>query len=234
MIKVIAFRAIDEPELCLQYATGHRKVLESFNITNISTNNLEWSKNPDVYAVVAISEKNGHLLGGIRIQIANGINVLPIEDAVAHFDPKIYDMVKSYAQNGGTSEICGLWNSREEAPNMGITLILVLAGLAISSQLPITSLFTVAASYTLKIAKQIGFKIEKDVGINGEFVYPNSNWVARVLSMNPHLLLHTYHNFKERVLLLRNNLIFENLEPTPNGQGIMVKYDLKLKNITEH
>jgi hypothetical protein len=228
MISIKAYRAIDDLELCKKYALEHRRVLESFNLTNISTNNIDWAYNPDVYVVVAFSEKNGHLLGGIRIQIANGIMNLPVEDAVSHFDPKIKDLVKQYSNNGGTGEICGLWNSREEAPNMGITLMLVLAGLAISSQLKINSLFTIVASYTLKIALQVGFKIEKDVGINGEFIYPNSNYVARVLSMDPHTLENTYQVFKNRILTLRENEVFNKIETTPKGDQILVKYDLKL------
>lgn len=229
MIQIKAYRAVDNIELCMRYAREHRRVLESFNLTNLTTNNNEWAYNPDVYVVVAISEKNGHLLGGIRIQIANGEMNLPVEDAVAHFDAKIIDLVQSYSDNGGTGEICGLWNSREEAPNMGITLMLVLAGLAICSQLPITSLFTIVASYTLKIALQVGFKIEKGVGINGEFVYPNSNYVARVLSMDPHKLEHTYQVFKNRILFLRDNPVCHKMETTPKGDQILVKYELKLQ-----
>ena len=228
MIRIKAYRAIDDLDLCMQYAREHRRVLESFNLTNLTTNNHDWAFNPDVYVVVAISEKNGHLLGGIRIQIANGKMNLPVEDAVSHFDPKIIDLVQEYSDNGGTGEICGLWNSREEAPNMGITLMLVIAGIAICSQLKITSLFTIVASYTLKIALQVGFKIEKGVGINGEFVYPNSNYVARVLSMDPHSLEHTYQVFKNRILNLRENEVFDKIETTPKGVEILVKYDLKL------
>lgn len=228
MIRIKAYRAIDNLELCMKYAREHRRVLESFNLTNLTTNNNNWAYNPDVYVVVAFSEKNGHLLGGIRIQIADGKMNLPVEDAVSHFDPKIKELVQKYSDNGGTGEICGLWNSREEAPNMGITLMLVLAGLAICSQLKITSLFTIVASYTLKIALQVGFKIEKNVGINGEFVYPNSNYVARVLSMDPHSLEHTYQVFKNKILTLRKYEVFDNIETTPKGEKILVKYDLNL------
>ena len=157
----------------------------------------------------------------------------PVENAVSHFDPKISELVNDYHSNGGTGELCGLWNSREEAPNMGITLMLVLAGLAIANQLYITSLFTIVASYTLKIAMQVGFKIEKSVGLNGEFVYPNSNYVARVLVMNPNDLEFTYQVFKKRILSLRNNLVFNKTETSPKGESILVKYDLKLHNVSQ-
>jgi len=212
----------------MQYAAEHRRVLESFNLANITTNNADWADNPDVYVVIAISEKNEHLLGGIRIQIANGKVSLPVEDAVSHFDPKIINLVKQFAENGGTGEICGLWNSREEAPNMRITLMLVLACLAMASQLRLTSIFTIVASYTLKIALQVGFKIERGVGINGEFIYPNSNYVARVLSMDPRALEHTYQIYKNSILSLRSSPIIQKIETTLKEEEILVKYDLKL------
>jgi hypothetical protein len=229
MIRIRAFRAIDEVETCMRYAAGHRQVLEGFKLTNITTNNNDWANNPNVYVIIAESLKTGHLLGGIRVQIAAGIVPLPVEDAVAHFDPKIHDMVRDFSENGGTGEICGLWNSREEAPQMGITLMLVLAGLAISNQLPITTLFTIVASYTLKIALQVGFKIERGVGINGEFVYPNSNYVARVLTMNPDTLQHTYQNYLQRINFLRENVNVVKNEITTKGEIISVHYELDLK-----
>ena len=77
MIIIKAFRAIEDEELCMKYARAHQIVLESFNLTNLTTNNYDWAYNPDVYVVVAISEKNGNLLGGIRIQVANQKEKLP-------------------------------------------------------------------------------------------------------------------------------------------------------------
>jgi hypothetical protein len=234
MIHFRAYRAIDEKELCLSYAEGHRKVLEDFNLSNITTNNQDWMHNPHVYVVVAISGTTGHLLGGIRIQVADGVSALPVEEAVYHFDPNIEKMVRDYRMSGGTSELCGLWNSREEAPNMGITLNLVLAGLSLSNQLPITTMFTIVASYTLKIALQVGFRIEKELGNNGEFIYPNSNYVARVLSMNPLTLANAYSIFQERILFLRENPVCVRLEKVPKGIEIPFDYALKLPNVTEN
>ena len=230
MIKIRAYRAIDDPDTCIRYAQEHRKVLEGFNLANITTNNSDWAHDPYTFVVIAESEKTGNMLGGIRIKIADGINPLPVEEAVHHFDPKISEIVEHHIKNGGTAELCGLWNSREETPQMGITLMLVISGLSISNQLPINSIFTIVASYTLKIALQVGYKIEKSVGNNGEFVYPNSNFVARVLIMNPVELEHTYQNYKQRILFLRNNLLTEITEKTAKGDDILVKYDLKLNN----
>lgn len=231
MIRLRAFRAIDEEDSCYEFADGHKKVLEGFNLGNITTNNVSWAYNPNVYVVMAHEVESGNLLGGIRIQIADGIHPLPVEDAVSHFDPKIHDMVNHYALTGGTSELCGLWNSRSKAPNVGITIHLVVAGMAICSQLPITSIFTIVASYTLKIARQMGYRIETSLGNNGEFIYPNSNYVARVLSMNPLTLEHSFAMYKEKILALRQNPSLKTVENLRDNQEVIYIHDLSLKKV---
>ncbi len=231
MIRLRAFRAIDEEDSCYEFADGHRKVLEGFNLGNITTNNVSWAYNPNVYVIMAHETETGDLLGGIRIQIADGVHPLPVEDAVSHFDPKIHDMVNHYALSGGTSELCGLWNSRSKAPNIGITINLVVAGMAICSQLPITSIFTIVASYTLKIARQMGYRIETSLGNNGEFIYPNSNYVARVLSMNPNTLEHAFATYKEKIIALRENPNLKNVEVLKDNKEVIYIHDLSLKKV---
>ena len=231
MIQLRAFRAIDEEATCYEFAEGHKKVLEGFNLGNITTNNVSWAYNPNVYVIMAYDRDDRDLLGGIRIQVADGIHPLPVEDAVSDFDPSIHDMVSHYALSGGTSELCGLWNSRSKAPNMGVTINLVVAGMALCSQLPITSIFTIVAAYTLKIARQMGYRIETNLGNNGEFIYPNSNYVARVLSMNPKTLEHTFGNYKEKILALRENPNLERIETLSSGNDILYSHDLNLTNV---
>lgn len=233
MIHLRAYRAIEEESSCLNFAHGHRKVLEGFNLGNITTNNYDWAYNPNVYVVEAVDPETGELLGGIRVQVADGIHDLPVEEAVQHFDPKVSDMVKHYALNGGTSELCGLWNSRTKAPNTGITMNLVIAGIAICNQLPITSIFTIVASYTLKIALRLGYRVETSLGDNGEFSYPNSNYIARVLSMNPQTLDHTYAVIKERILELRDNPFLERTEVIKDTQRIVYTHELSLNRVNK-
>lgn len=231
MIRLRAFRAIDDEASCLEYARGHRAVLEGFDLGNISTNNVTWAYNPHVYVIMAYQSETNELLGGIRIQIAGGGIPLPVEEAVAHFDPNVHALVDQYAKNGGTSELCGLWNSRTTAPNVGVTINLVIAGMALCNQLPITSIFTIVATYTLRIARRMGFQIETKLGNNGEFIYPNSNYIARVLSMDPHTLEHTYGMFKNKIIDLRQNPNFIRQEILDDGTVLEYAHELSLENV---
>lgn len=231
MIHLRAYRAIDEEESCLAYAMGHRQVLEGFNLGNITTNNYDWAYNPHVYVVEAVDKESGQLLGGIRVQVADGRKDLPVQEAVHHFDPNINEMVKLYALGGGTSELCGLWNSRTKAPNTGVTMNLAVAGMAICNQLPITSIFTICAQYTLKIATRVGFRIETGLGNNGEFIYPNSNYVARVLSTNPQTLETSHPFFQKKILQMRENPKIELMEDIADHKQILYTHDLELKSV---
>jgi hypothetical protein len=225
-IKMIAFRAIDEPELCNQYFDGHVKVLVDYGITNISTNNDRWMRLPNVYAVVAIQEDTNKIVGGVRVHIADGLEPLPVEKAVGFMDQKVHDLINSY-KDDGTGELCGLWNAKSVAGH-GISLLLVRAGISIVNQIKLDSLFTICGDYTLPMVHKVGFIVENSIGNNGEFLYPKENYIARVLRKMNAVTLETAEQYdKDRILDLRKNPIQKTIEKGPKGD-IEVDYNLVL------
>lgn len=226
MIHLRAYKAIEEESSCMKFAYGHRKVLEEVDFGNISTNNYDWVYNPNVFVIEAVDSQTKELLGGIRVQVADGEHPLPVEEALYKQDPRISDLVKELAAKGGTSELCGLWNSRKKAPNVGITRNLVIAGIAICNQLPVTSIFTLVALHTLKIATDLGYREVNTIGNNGKFEYPNRNFTARVLTMNPQTLDNTHPMIQRRILALRKNPFLERDEVI--NPSLKVKYTHQL------
>src|SRR3954454_5436290 len=109
-IRIRAFRAPEDPETCIKYIQGHRKVLSIYGIENITTNTDEWMYNPSIFVIAVESIDRKKLYGGARIQAADGIHPLPIEVATYNMDSKILDVVRKYARCG-TGEVSGLWNS---------------------------------------------------------------------------------------------------------------------------
>src|SRR5665213_1736070 len=91
-----AYRAIDEAGLCEEYIKGHVKVLTDYGITNITSNNNTWVENKHIYCIVAEDLDTKELVGGIRIQIADGTFALPVEKAIGKIDARIYNKVKFY------------------------------------------------------------------------------------------------------------------------------------------
>jgi len=214
--KIVVFRAIDEQELCKQYIEGHVKVLNDYGITNITTNNNTWIFNPNIYCTIAIDSSTNKLVGGTRIQIADGINPLPVELAIGKMDKRIYDKINFYRINGGIGESCGLWISKE-VKSLGISRYLMWASISSSINLEFQTLLGICAGYTLKMFSEIGFIIDYSLGDKGDFPYPNDEYIAHVIGiLNAKTLESAAINDKNIMLLLRKQPNQIRIEVTKN------------------
>ncbi|HRN40799.1 MAG TPA: hypothetical protein PK649_01845 [Vicingus sp.] len=227
MYKVTAFKAIDNPTLCDEYIEGHITVLKEYGVPMVTSGKPIWNTNPNVYCVIAQRSDNGKMIGGIRLQIADGITPLPVEEAISPLDKGIHEMVKEYFDEG-VGELCGLWNSKEVA-GVGISFILVRAAISIVNQLQFKTLMGICAEYSLQMFTNVGFVIDKSLGENGEFPYPTDEYITRVLGiMNAYTLETAYSYDKERMLGLRKNVVQQREETGKKGV-FSVDYNLNIK-----
>ncbi len=225
-ILIRSFQAIQRPDICELFLNGHVKVLTDYGITNITTNNRKWISMPNVYVVVALNEDRTTILGGVRVHIADGKQKLPLELAIGKLDAGIYTIIEKYIDQG-TGELCGLWNAKEIS-GLGISLVLIRAGISLVNQVNLASLFTICADYTMPMVKKVGFTVENSIGNNGEFVYPNENYIARVLKkLNTTTLELAEELDRNRIFSLRNNPIQEFKEIGPKGE-VDINYNLIL------
>lgn len=223
--RVFAFRAIDEPELCQEYIAGHIKILSDYGIANITSNNNLWINNPNIYCLGLCSETN-ELLGGIRIQLANGKDPLPIENAIGYMDNKIYEVVEKYMFNGGIGELSGLWVDNR-LKGLGIGWYLVRAAISSSDQLNFTTMIGICGDVTLEMFNSVGFIIETDLGNNGQFYYPNEELIAHAVGiLNAVTLDYALRYDKEIMISLRKN---NNQRRIENDRKINVSIDYNLK-----
>lgn len=230
MIKIRAYRAIDEKETCEEYMDGHVKVLIDYGITNITSNNNTWMHNPNMYCVIARDESE-EMVGGIRVQVADGVHPLPVEVAIGDVEPKIYSFIKEAAINGGIGELCGLWNSKK-VKGMGISWLLTRAGISIINQIHIQTLTGICGGYTLPMFTKVGFVTNTDLGNKGEFLYPNENNIARAVGILNAVSLKTADPYdKEKILTLRDNPQQCRVEEGPKG-NLTVDYNMTITNIT--
>jgi len=224
-IQFKAFYPKDNKELAQEFINGHGLVLKDYGITNITSNNNTWVDNPNMYAVIA-QNTNGEIVGGIRIQVADGLIPLPVEKAVGHLDPTIYQVIAKYAHEG-VGELHALWNAKSVA-GMGISLLLTRAGISIVNQTRCNILMGICAEYTLKMFRKVGFVVDDTLGDNGEFVYPNSNYIARVLGILNAKNMSTAEAIdRERILDLRENPSQTYVEDGGKGP-VEVTYELKM------
>ena len=225
MYRFKIFHAKTNPEICHEYLDGHIKVLKDYGITNITSNNAEWMNWDCVYGVYAIDE-DGKMIGGIRVQQADKLHPLPVEKAIGKMDPKIYRVVDSY-YGQGISELCALWNAKEVA-GLGLSVLLVRAGISITNQINSHTMIGICAEYTINMFRQVGFVIDDTLGNEGKFIYPNENYIARVVGiLDAENLSYANPYDRQQMIDLRINPNQTKIEKGPKHE-IKIEYNLHL------
>lgn len=234
MLKVRVFRAIDYPEECMQYVNGHRKVLEAYGVTKVTSASVDWMYEPYAYLITVTSDDGDKVYGGCRIQLAGGSVPLPIESAINTMDTRIFDLVKRLQQQGGTGEFCGLWNSREVA-GWGVgSIVLFRVVNAVLSQLPITTFMSFCAQTTFKNSSKTGYKILTEIGNQGTFYYPKEDLIATAMILeDPREQRSAHPEEREKIMHLRNNPVQTVVERGPKGE-MLLDYDLRIRQARQH
>lgn len=232
VVRLRAFRAIDDPRSCELFIEGHKRVLTSIGVEKVTSSNNEWMNNPAAFVMIVESLDKKYIYGGARIHVAGGTELLPIEQATGSLDPAVYDLVWKFAQNG-TGEGCGLWNSREIA-GYGIgSIFLTRVGVAMSSQIGLDSLFGLCAPYTVKMAQSVGYEIEYGIGNNGTFYYPKLDLLATVLILRDLKNLSAADEENRRAIMtLRDNLQGVRIEEL-RRKKIEIHYDIEIPNMDQ-
>lgn len=206
------------------------QVLIDYNVMKITSYNKSWMDNPSAYVLIAENETTGEMVGGIRVEVAKGLYPLPIETAIGHMDPRIYSLVEDYAINGGVGELCGLWNSKS-VKGVGISFFLTRAAISIVNQLQFRTMVGICAEYTLKMFTDVGFEVNRAMGTNGEFPYPDERYITRSLGILNAATLETANPYdRERILGLRNNVVQTREEIGSKG-SVIIDYDLTIRNV---
>lgn len=224
-----AFRAIDDLDACRMYVEGHSKVLKIYGIAMITSAKVAWFDDSDTYVILVESETGDKIYGGARIQVAAGKFPLPIEDALTKFDPNIHGFIKHHTPLG-TGELCGLWNSREVA-GLGIgSIYLTRVGVAIATQMNLSTLYALCAPATVKNSNRVGFLIDERLGDKGTFFYPKEGLVATAVLLSDVSVLSTADpDEREKIFDLRQIPVQQKFEISPRGDGLEVNYDLIIK-----
>lgn len=230
-IKFSVFRAVDNISACQKFIEGHIHVLKVYGITQITSAKIDWILNPNVYVLIAESADDKEVLAGARIHIADGKNILPIEDAIGTKDPKVFGYIEKLRLSGGTGELCGLWNSRKIA-GFGIgSMFLGRTSVAFAGQLGISTLVALCAPTTKDKCFLTGFRQETSLGDMGEFIYPKEDLIATSLII-PDLSSLTSADAIERdkIVSLRSNWNQKVIEETKRGM-VQLEYRLEVPHI---
>jgi hypothetical protein len=230
IVRLRAFRAVDDPVSCQLFLEGHEHVLTSIGVTKVTSSKDEWTRNPAAFVLIVESLDKSKVYGGARIHVSGGTEPLPIEQATGMMDDNVFDLVWQYAQNG-TGEGCGLWNSREIS-GYGIgSIFLTRAAIAIAPQIGIQSLFALCAPYTVKLTESVGYQLETSIGNNGTFYYPKLDLVATTMILKDLDTLSTASEENRNAIMdLRKNQTCVRVEVLRNKE-IEIHYDIKIPNL---
>ncbi len=227
MIKIRAFRAVDDQEACLKFIEGHRRLLEiHFGVAKVTSSSQDWVKSESTIVIIVEDESGEKVYGGARVQMVDGKIQLPIEHALGHYDSKIFEFVKP-----GCAEICGMWNSMEVA-GMGIgSLILCRVCVSIVNQLPIDKIYVLCAPVTTRMGKRVGAVVEESLGDKGIFFYPKDDFVATAMAiLDVDVLEHAEEKERENIFELRENPNQLKIEKGPKGE-FEVLYQLEIPKL---
>ncbi|MCI0921325.1 hypothetical protein [Sphingobacterium rhinopitheci] len=227
VVRLRAFRALDDPKACELFIEGHANVLTAIGVKKVTSSRNDWMFNPGAFVLIVESLDGQFVYGGARVHVSGGSQPLPIEEATGKLDNKIFDLVWQYAQYG-TGEVCGLWNSREIAGYGVGSIFLTRAAVAISTQIGLQSLFALCAPYTVKMAESVGYKLESSVGNDGTFYYPKLDLIATTMLL-PDVKELSLAEDLERIAInrMRNNLTINSVELLRKKE-IEIEYQIEL------
>ncbi len=226
-IHIRACFAIDNLELCQEFATGHENVLVARGVT-VSSAKKEWFTDPNVVVVTAHRESNGHIIGGVRIHMTGeGARQLPFQVAISGVDPRINTLIEEHAVNR-TAELCALWNA-DEVAHRGIgSYFMMRAGVALAGKLGLGSLFALCAEHTYQISVEKGFEIENSIGNEGKFNYPKLNLIAAAIVIRQLEPLPTATEREREIIFSLRQNPQQMREEIVNQYQLEVSFDLKL------
>jgi hypothetical protein len=226
MIRIRAFKVTDDHSACLRYIKGHHLVLESYGVTKVTSLNADWIDDPNTYAIIVESEDSKKVYGGGRVQIKSDTLKMPMEDAIAILDDRIYEYTEKIGKYQ-VAEFCGLWNSKEIA-GYGIgSIYMGRVGVAVASQLGV-QLMALCSPGTLRNCLKVGFDIIRELGNNGTFYYPKEDLTATALIINDLVNL-PFANPDEKLAIekIKSNLSGGATEKGPKGVMDFI-YDLQI------
>ena len=229
ILNIRAFRAIDDPATCAEFLREHVRVLTDYGITNVNSSVPTWVSDPNVIVIVAESDVLG-IVCGARIHLAySKESVLPIESAIAQYDPRVSSVMDELKVDG-VGEICGLWNANRFS-GRGLPLVLGMAATSLSNQLGLGHMVGLVAKYTLKYALRLGYTIVEDVGTSGIFdAYPRTGFLGIVIGLHDvNVMAQARPGFRHRLLSLRLRPVQEAIEDT-GAASFQVSYELELQH----
>lgn len=222
-----AYRAIDHPDICSEFESGQRKILESYGLTDMTTLRPTWIKNPNVWMVVATEVGNNEIVGGVRVHVHTPDWPLPLQDALSIFEDSIDDYIEEFSPKK-LGETSGLWNARS-VYGRGLSPLLARCAVIVGGILGCERFFSIVSHYTLDLAVSLGFVHEIVNGGEGWYPYPTEKFKTYLTVIRDMDKLNcATPEQRKRILDVRENPSQEVVELSQK-KHLKISYDLEVR-----
>ena len=176
---LLVSRASQDQRLCKRLLQGHKRVLEAYGIKNLSSFRTDWFRRDDVLVIAVLTPDGEKVLAGARMQPGQVANDFPLHQAVGHMDDRVGDFLEEIIPEKAF-ELNALWNSIELA-GMGLgSEFLIEVAMATLPLLEAKHLVALTSPVTRRWRQKHGWKLRKDLGVDGFFVYPKDSLKASI------------------------------------------------------
>lgn len=229
-ITIRAFRAIDEPELCRQYASEHARVLTDIGVSTVVKYDDAWMRDADTIVFAAMHAELG-MVAGIRLQRARPDVPMPMEIALDTKEPRLRPVLAPL-EAAGNAELGALWNA-ERFAGRGVPFLLITAAVATAGQADLSHMACFVAQYIAPYCSSVGFVPVRSVGDQGEFNYPIPGIKSYVMVIpDVKTVTHATSELRHRILSLRMRPRQVQVE-VPKKESLEVSYDLLIDPISQ-
>ncbi len=186
-VRVRALRPTLHPELADAFEAANREALRRHAVEGIISQGCPLRARAATWLIVA--ERPGHggaCMGGVRVDLRDESQSLPLERAVARFGAQQSTLLHGRFV-GRVGELTGIW-VHEEFRKLGLSALLISTGIAAARRAGLTRLFTLSSLHMRAIVDAQGFHITREMGDDGAFQYPNEHYRswAMELDLAPH------------------------------------------------
>ncbi len=192
---------IHNKAIALQYHDNYVKILNDLGVDLVDSIQGSWWEKSSDYMVIVEDFYTHELIAGIRFIIADENVTLPIEKALTHHYADITRRIHKFDYR--IAEICSLWVKKEFREQHFATSLMVSL-MSVTPTLKVEILVGLVNKYSLNLILDLGFTVARTIGDNqGQFYYPNENYLSTVVEVNTNTLDTVSEDMKSQILNLR-------------------------------
>jgi|GEM_PF-5651840 len=168
------YRAIDEPEMALQFSDAFVEHYNSKGIDPVSSLNTSWLKNPHSYVIACY--KDNRPVAGARLQLSNPDFDFSLTTALSSQGIDSREFITNI-DRGNHAEACGLWISKQYK---GLGLMQFLCGslLSLGQRLGLDKVYAICPRHTLDSLRRLGYVLKFNGRKVFEFNYPSKDFTS--------------------------------------------------------